>query len=86
MDTAALYGLGHCEEMVARAFGGRSPRPYVFTKCERVGAAPDKVDASLKAESVRRECEASLRRLRTDCVRSRYRRRLGGTRAFEGRR
>jgi len=36
IDTAAVYGLGHSEEVVARALEGRSDRPYVFTKCERV--------------------------------------------------
>ncbi len=36
IDTAAVYGLGHSEEVVARALEGRSNRPYVFTKCERV--------------------------------------------------
>ncbi len=68
IDTAALYGLGHSEEVVARALEGRTPRPYVFTKCERVWDANGKVGASLKAGSVRRECEDSLRRLRTDVI------------------
>ncbi len=68
IDTAALYGLGHSEEVVARALQGRSPRPYVFTKCERVWDAKGNVGASLKADSIRRECEASLRRLRTDVI------------------
>ena len=36
IDTAALYGLGHSEEMVAAALRGRTPQPYAFTKCERV--------------------------------------------------
>ena len=36
IDTAAVYGLGHSEEVVARALAGRGNRPYVFTKCERV--------------------------------------------------
>jgi aryl-alcohol dehydrogenase-like predicted oxidoreductase len=36
IDTAAVYGLGHSEEVVARALKGRSPRPYVFTKCSLV--------------------------------------------------
>ncbi len=36
IDTAAIYGLGHSEEVVARALKGRANRPYVFTKCERV--------------------------------------------------
>ena len=35
IDTAAVYGLGHSEEVVAQALKGRSNRPYVFTKCER---------------------------------------------------
>src|SRR5579864_8081640 len=68
IDTAALYGLGHSEEMVARALQGRTPRPYVFTKCERVWDAGGKIGASLKAASIRRECEASLRRLKTDLI------------------
>src|SRR5580658_1699211 len=36
IDTAAVYGLGHSEEVVARALEHRSPKPYVFTKCARV--------------------------------------------------
>jgi len=68
IDTAALYGLGHSEEMVARALQGRTPPPYVFTKCERVWDDNGKVGASLKASSIRRECEASLRRLKVDVI------------------
>jgi aryl-alcohol dehydrogenase-like predicted oxidoreductase len=68
IDTAALYGLGHSEEIVAQALRGRTPRPYVFTKCERVWDAGGKIGASLKADSIRRECEASLRRLQTDAI------------------
>ena len=68
IDTAALYGLGHSEEMVARALKGRVPRPYVFTKCERVWDADGTVGACLKADSIRRECEDSLRRLQTDVI------------------
>jgi aryl-alcohol dehydrogenase-like predicted oxidoreductase len=68
IDTAALYGLGHSEEMVARALQGWSPRPYVFTKCERVWDGEGKIGACLKAASIRRECEASLRRLHTDVI------------------
>jgi aryl-alcohol dehydrogenase-like predicted oxidoreductase len=68
IDTAALYGLGHSEEIVARALKGRTPRPYVFTKCERVWDSNGTIGASLKAESVRRECEDSLRRLQTDVI------------------
>ena len=68
IDTAALYGLGHSEEVVARAIAGRNPRPYVFTKCERVWDKNGNVGASLKAASIRRECEDSLRRLKTDVI------------------
>lgn len=68
IDTAALYGLGHSEEIVARAIRERTTKPLVFTKCERVWDAAAKVGASLKADSIRRECEASLRRLQTDTI------------------
>jgi len=68
IDTAALYGLGHSEEVVARALQGRTPRPYVFTKCERVFDSDGNVGASLKADSIRHECEGSLRRLKVDTI------------------
>jgi aryl-alcohol dehydrogenase-like predicted oxidoreductase len=68
IDTAAVYGLGHSEEVVARALEGRSDRPYVFTKCERVWDENGRVGGSLKADSIRRECEASLRRLRVEAI------------------
>jgi aryl-alcohol dehydrogenase-like predicted oxidoreductase len=68
IDTAAVYGLGHSEEIVARALEGVSPKPYVFTKCERVWDEEGRVGGSLKAASVRRECEDSLRRLRVDII------------------
>ncbi len=68
IDTAAVYGLGHSEEMVGRALAGRSPRPYVFTKCSMVWGADRVIGHSLKAASITRECEASLRRLNTDVI------------------
>ncbi len=68
IDTAAIYGLGHSEEVVARALEGRRDRPYVFTKCERVWNEKGEISGSLKRESIRRECEASLRRLRADVI------------------
>src|SRR5436190_8665637 len=68
IDTAAVYGLGHSEEVVARALEGRGNRPYVFTKCSMVWDERRKIGHSLKAESIRRECEASLRRLRVDAI------------------
>ena len=68
IDTAPIYGLGHSEEVVGRMLRGRSAseRPYVFTKCGLIWDPADPMkDAvrSLTPESIRRECEASLRRL-----------------------
>jgi aryl-alcohol dehydrogenase-like predicted oxidoreductase len=68
IDTAAIYGMGHSEEMVAKALEGVSERPYVFTKCERRWHADGTIYPSLKAESVRKECEDSLRRLKVDAI------------------
>jgi aryl-alcohol dehydrogenase-like predicted oxidoreductase len=68
IDTAAVYGLGHSEEIVARALEGVGNRPYVFTKCSLVWDEKRKIGNCLKAESVRRECEASLKRLKLDAI------------------
>ena len=68
IDTAAVYGLGHSEEIVARALKDRSERPYVFTKCSRVWDDNGEISSSLKAQSIRRECENSLRRLQVDVI------------------
>ncbi|MDQ5819081.1 MAG: aldo/keto reductase, partial [Actinomycetota bacterium] len=70
VDTAAVYGLSHSEELVARALKGlpESERPYVFTKCSRVWDQSGNVSDNLKRDSVKRECEDSLRRLQTDVI------------------
>jgi len=68
IDTAAVYGLGHSEEVVARAIKGRSNRPYVFTKCERNWGADRQIFKSLKRDSLFEECENSLRRLGIDVI------------------
>src|SRR5215471_7527812 len=69
IDTAPSYGLGHSEEVVARALRDwKGTRPYVFTKCGMVWNQQGKIDYSLHKESLRRECEASLRRLKTDVI------------------
>jgi aryl-alcohol dehydrogenase-like predicted oxidoreductase len=69
IDTAAVYGLGHSEDVVARAVKGWSgARPYVFTKCGLVWDENAEVNKVLRADSIRRECEASLRRLKTDAI------------------
>jgi aryl-alcohol dehydrogenase-like predicted oxidoreductase len=68
IDTAAIYGLGHSEEVVGRALRAMpaAARPYVFTKCGLVAdpARPyDDPVRTLAPHSIRRELEASLRRL-----------------------
>jgi len=68
IDTAAVYGLGHSEEVVARALEGRSNRPYVFTKCARNWNENREIQKILKRDSVRQECENSLRRLKVDVI------------------
>lgn len=71
IDTAAVYGLGHSEEIVARAIESRKRdhhRPHIFTKCERVWDKDGKISGLLKRDSIRRECEASLRRLKLDQI------------------
>ncbi len=68
IDTAAVYGLGHSEEVVGRAVAGLARRPYVFTKCARIWDERGKIGKSLKRDSIRRECEASLRRLKLDVI------------------
>lgn len=68
IDTAAIYGLGHSEEVVAKALKGRSDRPYIFTKCSMIWDEKGKIGNSLKADSIRREVEASLRRLDIETI------------------
>jgi aryl-alcohol dehydrogenase-like predicted oxidoreductase len=68
IDTAAVYGLGHSEEVVARALEGRTNRPYVFTKCGLVWDDKRQERKDIHPDSIRRECEASLRRLKVDTI------------------
>ncbi len=68
IDTAAVYGLGHSEEVVAKALKGRSSKPYVFTKCERTWGEDRQIRKVLKRDSILAECEASLRRLQVDTI------------------
>src|SRR5882672_2852004 len=69
IDTAAIYGLGHSEEVVGRALKDwRGPKPYVFTKCGLRGNAKGEVQKVLSAASIRSEVEDSLRRLSVDVI------------------
>ena len=69
IDTAAVYGLGHSEEVVGRALKSwHGSRPYVFTKCGLRGNANGEVQKVLTAGSIRGEVEDSLRRLSVDVL------------------
>lgn len=70
IDTAAVYGLGHSEEMVGKALKSYSGsnKPYVFTKCERTWDEQGKIIPKLKADSIKREVENSLRRLQIEVI------------------
>jgi aryl-alcohol dehydrogenase-like predicted oxidoreductase len=68
IDTAAVYGLGHSEELVGRLLRSMPPEdhPFVFTKCGLVWDETNPMAENkrvLRPDSIRRECEASLRRL-----------------------
>src|SRR5262249_59724685 len=70
IDTAAVYGLGHAETIVAKALREipRRDRPYVFTQCGLVWDDLGNVSVGVDPVSIRREAEASLRRLNVDCI------------------
>ncbi|HTP59831.1 MAG TPA: aldo/keto reductase, partial [Spirochaetia bacterium] len=69
IDTAAVYGLGHSEEVVGRALAGRRANVMVATKCGRAwDPGSTEIVDRLSAASVRKELEASLRRLGTDYI------------------
>lgn len=68
IDTAAIYGLGHSEEVVAKAVKGRTERPYIFTKCSLIWNEQRETGSSLKPDSLRREVEGSLKRLEVEAI------------------
>jgi aryl-alcohol dehydrogenase-like predicted oxidoreductase len=68
IDTAAVYGFGHSEQVVGRALEGLAERPYVFTKASQLDGPDHRVVHNLKRDSIRREAEDSLRRLGVDAI------------------
>ena len=69
LDTAPVYGLGHCEDIVGRALKElKGPRPILSTKCERCWDEERQIIPRLKRASIRREIEDSLRRLGVDVI------------------
>ncbi|MEY4853855.1 MAG: hypothetical protein RIR32_531 [Verrucomicrobiota bacterium] len=69
LDTAPVYGLGHCEDIVGRALKElKGRRPILSTKCERCWDEERQIIPRLKRASIRREIEDSLRRLGVDVI------------------
>jgi len=68
IDTAAVYGLGHSEEVVAKALKGKRKEIFLATKCGMIWDAKGHVTIHASASSIRKEIEASLKRLITDYI------------------
>ena len=69
IDTAAIYGMGHSEKVVGNAISDRRDKVYVATKGSLVWDQDKQViNNALKADSIRREVEDSLRRLNTEVI------------------
>src|SRR5580704_6476826 len=68
IDTAAAYGLGHSEEIVGKAVKSLKTAPYIFTKCSLVWDSKGSITHNLQAASIRREAEASLKRLQLERI------------------
>jgi aryl-alcohol dehydrogenase-like predicted oxidoreductase len=68
IDTAAVYGLGHSEELVGQVIADMAEKPFIFTKCSLVWNELRQVGNSLKADSIRRECLQSIRRLGVEAI------------------
>jgi aryl-alcohol dehydrogenase-like predicted oxidoreductase len=68
IDTAAVYGLGHSEEVVGRSLKGMRERPLVATKCGRFTNPDGSLYSRIKKESIRLEAEKSLKRLGIEAI------------------
>ena len=68
IDTAPVYGLGKAEEIVRKALKGLTIKPIIATKCGLVWDKDRNIEGRLKKESVRKEIEASLKRLGVDVI------------------
>ena len=68
IDTAAVYGLGHAEEIVGKALKGMSDRPIIATKCARNWDSQGSIVKIQTRESIKKEVENSLKRLQVDVI------------------
>ncbi|MBN1391389.1 MAG: aldo/keto reductase [Sedimentisphaerales bacterium] len=68
IDTAPVYGCGHSEELVGKALKQTKHKPLIATKCSLLWNEKREKVSCLKAKSIRKECEASLKRLGIDTI------------------
>ena len=68
IDTAAVYGLGHSEEIVGQALKRLSKKPIIATKCSLIWNKDRVISSRLKKDSIKAEVEASLKRLQVDVI------------------
>jgi len=68
IDTAPVYGLGHSEELVGKALKATSQKPIIATKCSLLWNEKREKVSRLKAQSIRKECHASLKRLGIETI------------------
>lgn len=68
IDTAPAYGLGHAEEIIGRALAGMQEKPLLATKCGLVWDENGRITGRLARASVAAEIDASLKRLRVECI------------------
>jgi len=68
IDTAAVYGFGHSEEVIGKAIKGLHDKPLIATKCGLIWDKDGSISGCLKKKSIRREVEVSLRRLKIDAI------------------
>ncbi|MFA5553812.1 MAG: aldo/keto reductase [Phycisphaerae bacterium] len=68
IDTAPIYGHGHSEQIVGKALKQTSEKPFIATKCGLIWDKNSERICCLKKESIRKECEQSLKRLGADVI------------------
>ena len=68
VDTAPVYGMGTAEKTVGKALAGMDERPIIATKCGRTWRPDRTIEPCIKKDSIKHECEESLRRLGIDII------------------
>jgi len=68
IDTAPIYGHGRSETIIGKALKKTTKKPIIATKCGLCWDDKNEVIPTLKAESIAKECEASLKRLQVETI------------------